>query len=422
MIPLKEENDPLSLDSNENCEGLMFIKKEEQGQIKQEESGLDYNKLQTVLPVKEENDPLSLDINDKCEDLILISKEEEGQIKQEESDLADETIDDSVLENIEDNIQNAKYMILDKCKDNVLDNRLHKIFNEIDSASSDGFSNDKSLVFEHDIKINNNDDLADETVDDSILENVEDNIQNAKYMALNKCKDSLICSRLHKIFNEIDSTSSDGFNNDKTSVFEHDINDRLVEYNKQNINDAKRYTCNHCEKTFKSKYNLMHHNNIHIGKKSYHCTLCQKSFYRGGDLNRHFSIHIGEKRFKCNTCDKSFNNNCNLKKHLIIHTGEKKVMCSTCLKCFNSSSNLKKHLTIHNREKKFLCNICLKSFNRCDTLKRHLSIHTGDKKFSCNFCQMSFNENYQLKGHLPVHTGQKKFMCDFCHKSFNRKD
>lgn len=47
--------------------------------------GLDYNKLQTVLPVKEENDPLSLDINDKCEDLILISKEEEGQIKQEES-------------------------------------------------------------------------------------------------------------------------------------------------------------------------------------------------------------------------------------------------------------------------------------------------------------------------------------------------
>ncbi|XP_075237699.1 uncharacterized protein LOC142333949 isoform X2 [Lycorma delicatula] len=264
MIPLKEENDPLSLDSNENCEGLMFIKKEEQGQIKQEESGLDYNKLQTVLPVKEENDPLSLGINDKCEDLILISKEEEGQIKQEESDLADETIDDSVLENIEDNIQNAKYMILDKCKDNVLDNRLHKIFNEIDSASSDGFSNDKSLVFEHDIKINNNDDLADETVDDSILENVEDNIQNAKYMALNKCKDSLICSRLHKIFNEIDSTSSDGFNNDKTSVFEHDINDRLVEYNKQNINDAKRYTCNHCEKTFKSKYNLMHHNNIHI--------------------------------------------------------------------------------------------------------------------------------------------------------------
>ncbi|XP_075234364.1 uncharacterized protein LOC142332067 isoform X3 [Lycorma delicatula] len=72
--------------------------------------GLDCNKLQTVLPVKEENDPLSLDINDKCEDLILISKEEEGQIKQEESDLADETIDDSVLENIEDNIQNAKYM------------------------------------------------------------------------------------------------------------------------------------------------------------------------------------------------------------------------------------------------------------------------------------------------------------------------
>lgn len=38
MIPLKEEHDPLSLDSNENCEGLMLIKKEEQGQIKQEES------------------------------------------------------------------------------------------------------------------------------------------------------------------------------------------------------------------------------------------------------------------------------------------------------------------------------------------------------------------------------------------------
>ncbi|XP_075230696.1 uncharacterized protein LOC142329787 [Lycorma delicatula] len=72
--------------------------------------GIDHNKLYTVFPIKEENDPLSLDKNCNCEDLMFIKKEEKYQIKQEELDLADKTIDDSVLENVEDNIQNTKYM------------------------------------------------------------------------------------------------------------------------------------------------------------------------------------------------------------------------------------------------------------------------------------------------------------------------
>ncbi|XP_075237208.1 uncharacterized protein LOC142333677 [Lycorma delicatula] len=72
--------------------------------------GIDHNKLYTVFPIKEENDPLSLDKNCNYEDLMFIKKEEQYQIKQEELDLADKTIDDSVLENVEDNIQNTKYM------------------------------------------------------------------------------------------------------------------------------------------------------------------------------------------------------------------------------------------------------------------------------------------------------------------------
>ncbi|XP_075237980.1 uncharacterized protein LOC142334127 isoform X3 [Lycorma delicatula] len=365
-----------------------------------------------MIPLKEENDPLSLDSNENCEGLMFIKKEEQGQIKQEESDLADETIDDSVLENIEDNIQNAKYMILDKCKDNVLDNRLHKIFNEIDSASSDGFSNDKSLVFEHDIKINNN-----------------------------------------------------------------DVSDRLVECNKQNINDAKKYTCNHCEKTFKSKYNLKYHNNsyrkkklpllqyvknhfigeviltdifllisvkkdlnvtlvenlliiivicrhllIHTGKKKVTCNICLQSFNRSSTLKKHLAIHNSDKKHSCNICFKSFNQNGLLKIHLSTHTHEKKYSCNICLKSFGQRCTLNTHLSTHDNEKTFSCSICLKPFSRCDTLKRHLSIHTGEKKFSFNFCQMSFFENYRLKIHLSVHTGQKRFTCDFCDKSFNRKD
>ncbi|XP_075214483.1 uncharacterized protein LOC142320505 [Lycorma delicatula] len=120
-----------------------------------ENRGLNFNKLHAMIPLKEENDPLSLDSNENCEGLMLIKKEEQGQIKQEESDLADEIIDDSVLENIEENIQITKYMTV-KYKNNLLHNHLYKIFNEIDSASNDGF-NDKTLVFQHDTKINNKD-------------------------------------------------------------------------------------------------------------------------------------------------------------------------------------------------------------------------------------------------------------------------
>ena len=83
-----------------------------------------------------------------------------------------------------------------------------------------------------------------------------------------------------------------------------------------------------CEKSFKLKQHLKHHEMSHSTTKRHGCPMqgCFKSFSRASRLDLHVSsYHSGENPFECTypDCGKIFAEKGNLLVHLRTHTGEK---------------------------------------------------------------------------------------------------
>lgn len=62
---------------------------------------------------------------------------------------------------------------------------------------------------------------------------------------------------------------------------------------KENLIENKKYSCNLCDKLYKSKENLnLHHLNIHLNLKPYSCKMCTKRFsHRNGKIYHEKYIH-----------------------------------------------------------------------------------------------------------------------------------
>jgi len=84
--------------------------------------------------------------------------------------------------------------------------------------------------------------------------------------------------------------------------------------------------CTHpqCGKVFRKWHNFFDHLRIHTNERPYSCTIpgCNMKFTQRANLNKHMDIHMGIKKFTCNHCLKSFYTRYNLNSHLKTHNEE----------------------------------------------------------------------------------------------------
>lgn len=176
----------------------------------------------------------------------------------------------------------------------------------------------------------------------------------------------------------------------------------------------KTFTCDVCQKAFKSAVSLhTHHKTVHNPKpqagtakpSAYLCSHCGKVFRYLRWMLKHFCEARGVKRFQCQTCRKKFERRQQLEVHSRIHTGIRPYQCPECSKCFTQDGTLKDHMVTHTGEKMHKCDQCDQAFTRKNSLQRHkLIIHMGVEPFICNKCGLTFKYKKSYDTHVQFCT------------------
>ncbi|XP_041670376.1 general transcription factor IIIA, b [Cheilinus undulatus] len=163
-------------------------------------------------------------------------------------------------------------------------------------------------------------------------------------------------------------------------------------------------------------------------QKSYICSFfdCKAKFSKPWKLEAHLCKHTGLKPFSCESCDKSFCTRYQLTRHELSHSREKphKCVADGCSEAFVTNSSMKNHMArVHqHQERRYLCDQpgCGKDFNKRNQLKAHQCDHTRILPFQCSFsgCKREFPSHGKLKHHEGVHAG---YPCEDASCSFHGK-
>ena len=174
---------------------------------------------------------------------------------------------------------------------------------------------------------------------------------------------------------------------------------------KRNVHQNFRpYICqmSNCNKGFNTEYNLIRHKLTHYSVWNFNCDKCDKKFKSFNRLKNHNIVHINVRPFICHQkeCNKSFKSKGELIRHNKTNSSEKIFECNECHKRFRCKKLLIAHKVIHSDEKPFICNVnnCRKRFKQRSGLFNHkIRIHSGIKRHKCshNNCNKGF---YQATG------------------------
>jgi KRAB domain-containing zinc finger protein len=106
--------------------------------------------------------------------------------------------------------------------------------------------------------------------------------------------------------------------------------------------------CSYCGEEFSNVFDKLTHMKT-CDTKKYHCDHCQKTFFKKSQLIRHLKIVSGDISFICEICSKKCMSTMDLKLHHRKHTNEKTYQCSfpNCLKIFKTPAARSSHMEIH---------------------------------------------------------------------------
>ena len=198
-------------------------------------------------------------------------------------------------------------------------------------------------------------------------------------------------------------------------------------HKKAHTDYPRHLSCDKCDYTTNSKYNLNLHNETH-SDIMYPCDVCKIELNTQQSLRHHMRWNHGEKStevYNCPQCNREFKGmhaKIILEGHLKIHDAniEKNYKCTHCEYKTWRAGEFKKHSRIHekNKEDKYFCDKCpFKTWNN-KSLYKHQRSHGQPVK--CKTC----GEDYSSKDSLTVHMRhvhglrRKDHICDVCNKLF----
>ncbi|XP_065346255.1 zinc finger protein 317-like isoform X19 [Cloeon dipterum] len=182
--------------------------------------------------------------------------------------------------------------------------------------------------------------------------------------------------------------------------------------------------CEICNKAFAGKdriNNLKDHMiNVHEFDRPFKCSICGKSYRSKYALKLHIELHQ-EKTIPCDICGKKYVNDLTLRAHVrLVHGPQKYVNCNLCGETFACKNIAKHKMKVHKDPKcmDYECPHCAKKYNCFTQYKNHLLLHVNLITFLCNFCGKGFNSKESLEVHMIPHLGEQKLKCKVCHKRF----
>ncbi|KAH3768960.1 zinc finger protein ZFAT-like isoform X2 [Dreissena polymorpha] len=197
------------------------------------------------------------------------------------------------------------------------------------------------------------------------------------------------------------------------------------------------FSCNTCDKVFKSLSHMRFHVLTHTTLRPYKCFKCNYDSNCRGNLYTHMRKHTGQ-YYHCDHCKFQTVNKSHLAEHQLIHTSDKQ-RCKICNKLYNTQKSLMSHIRKYHdnaKGKEYLatfmqgrdmrgttvihqCHVCNRKFKKKTDRDRHLFVH-DIKDMSiiqhCQLCSYSASRPKYLEKHFQKH--RCLYRCCKCEQIF----
>ncbi|CAL1545757.1 unnamed protein product [Lymnaea stagnalis] len=224
----------------------------------------------------------------------------------------------------------------------------------------------------------------------------------------------------------------------KIHIIEQELNDKTgTVYNTPTMSALSVYSCNICDKIFKSLSHIRLHCITHTDIKPFKCNKCKYATNSKGNLYTHMRKHTGQ-FYRCDHCEFKTVNKSHLVEHQMTHDNRRS-QCILCHKDYSTLKSLINHIRKYHTDKKgkeylqtFLqgrgvkgatvihqCHICNRKFKKRLDRDRHLFIH--DIKDlpnvqQCELCDYWASRRVYLDKHYLKH--RVIYCCAVCDQKF----